>query len=113
MVIVANYGSINISRGDTGEIVIAFEEDIPVDGTKCVLTVKKYLTSKHVAIEKTEEVQNGEVRFELTAEDTSGLQFGEYWWDIRLFYEADVVISPFCGPKRFNVTKVSGNDMQQ
>ena len=111
MVIVNEDGSVCISRGDTGEIVIDFEEDIPMDGTKCVFTVKKYLTSKHALIEKTEDILDGSVTFKLTADDTKDLQFGEYWWDIRLFYETDSVVSPFCHPMTFRVTKVSGNDL--
>lgn len=109
--VILNDLDIKITRGDTATFNVAFDGDIPIDGTICVFSVKVNEWAKVPVIEKTLIVENGEVEFTLDAEDTVNMAFGTYHWDLRLFYGDPIteVVTPF-GPAKFIVMGAIGND---
>lgn len=99
--------SIVISKGDTAQLDIHFGYDIPPNGTRCVLTVKEYVTKNRISFEKEEVVNGGKVTFVFSTADTECLGAGDYRWDIRLFYSDGTVLTPF-NPALFRVTGTVG-----
>lgn len=94
---------------------IGFEElpklgiEIPEDGTKCVMSLKKSSSDRTPIWEKETVVSDGSAYFFLESEDTQGLPFGNYEWDIRLFFRDGIVVTPF-KPQLFAIERVVGNN---
>lgn len=96
----------------TGNPVILYpSESIPENGTKIRFSVKKDLDRPRSVIEKDMVVWNGFVTVPLESKDTKYLPFGEYYWDIRLFFDNVDEPDPNTPiiPYPFYVTEVVGN----
>lgn len=103
---------IHLSRGDTLTLEFQFEGDVPVGQDQLYFTVKKSSNNTDCVIEKPAEMFNEDTaRIGITAEDTSCLPFGKYWWDLRIFYADGEIVTPLF-PAPFYVEEVVGNDRQ-
>lgn len=108
MVVLKKDNAIWISRGDTAQIDIHFGYDVPPDGTVCVMSLKEYTSREAVIWEKEVAVENGLVSFVIATNDTNNLGFGDYKWDLRLYYIDGTVLTPF-KPAIFKIIEVVGN----
>lgn len=99
-----------ISRGDSAELPIDIEG--AEDGDQIAMTVKKSLYDSDTVFVKYEEIDEGQVVFEIEPEDTMDLDFGTYYWDLRVFPQDGGPITPF-KPKLFRVLEVVGNNPRQ
>ena len=92
---------IYISRGDDASFDVVFTgedvdpdgntvyyrvNEIPEDGTPVLFSIKADTERPRCLVEKELKVYNGFVTIPLESKDTNYLPFGEYTWDIRLFY---------------------------
>ena len=97
---------------DTGNPTVQLPwEEIPENGTKIRFSVKVDSERPRPAIQKDMVVWNGFVTVPLESRDTKYLPFGEYTWDIRLFFEnvdGDDPNTPVV-PHPFYVTEAVGN----
>lgn len=108
MVVLRKDNGIWISRGDTSQIDIHFGYDVPPDGTVCSMSLKEHATRASVIWEKEVEIKDAMASFIIESGDTNRLGFGEYKWDIRLYYEDGNVLTPF-KPAQFKIIETVGN----
>lgn len=108
MVVLRKDNGIWISRGDTAQIDIHFGYDVPPDGTVCSMSLKEHATRAAVIWEKEQEITDGMVSFVIQSGDTTPLGFGDYKWDLRLYYADGNVITPF-KPAVFKIIETVGN----
>lgn len=83
---ILNGGEIQLTRGDTARITVAvtIDEGQPYtlqEDDKLIFTVKKEYTDETALIEKEITGQN---LFHIKPEDTKGLNFGRYKYDVQL-----------------------------
>ena len=97
--------SLEVSCGDTAAFTLAFEGDVPADGTVALVTIKRSARQEAPVLEKRLEVLAGQVSVVLTSADTA-LPFGAYQWDVRLLMDGRVV-TPL-PPQPFKVVEVIG-----
>lgn len=121
-------GDVYISRGDDASFDIVFTSDadtveddsgtvyyrvneLPEDGTKIRFSVKADTGRLKCLITKDLEIFNNFVTIPLESKDTNGLPFGDYVWDIRLFYPNvdDLDKNTPLLPHSFHVIGVVGN----
>ena len=98
-----------ISRGDSADLPIDIEG--ATDGDIVAMTVKKCLTDTEPIFEKFAELYEGSVIFPILSEDTKDLDFGTYYWDLRVFTQDGDSITPF-RPRLFKVLEVVGNNQE-
>lgn len=78
---------ISASQGDTGSVTITFTgQDVPPDGTRFRMTLKKTIDSEAPVWEKTIAISGGRVTIPFYEQDTN-LGRGQYFWIPRLLYE--------------------------
>lgn len=87
MLYVESSGVIRLTRGDTARLTVSVQNDSSgeaytlEDGDTLTLTVKKSTKEATALIQKT---LTGETSFYLTPEDTNGLSYGSYKYDVQL-----------------------------
>lgn len=108
MVVLKKDNAIWISRGDTAQIDIHFGYDVPPDGTVCVMSLKEYTSREAVIWEKEVAIEDAIVSFVIATSDTNDLGFGDYKWDLRLYYIDGTVLTPF-KPALFKILETVGN----
>ena len=99
-------GSVMVSRGDTGNLTVQFDGDVPQDGTLALVTVKKNPVKTEFLWEKRLTVQGGRIDIRLNTEDTN-FPPDKYYWDVRLLRGAEI-FTPV-EPQPFTVLEVVGN----
>ena len=92
---------VSITRGDNGFLSLEIEEQDGstykrADGDSLTFTVKKSYSSDYAYISK--EIDG--LSFEILPEETSGLDYGTYWYDVEL-NTADGATYTVVGPSRF------------
>ena len=93
----------NMPRGDTGEIVLEFEDYEPQDGDKIVFRMAKDLNADEADLEKNVEAFDGNVAIiRFLTSDTADFQPGIYYYVCRLF-KADGSIDTFIEKSIFEV----------
>lgn len=97
--------NITISRGDTASLEITFEGDVPASGDLVVMSLKSSIRSTETIWEKSGTCTDGTIIFSLESEDTASLDFGTYYWDLRIFYSDGQITTPF-PPKSIKVVEV-------
>ena len=86
MLIVSKYGEISLTRGDTARLTVDITDDedrvyeVKEDDV-VTLTVKKNYEDKEALIEKK---VTGSNSFHIKPEDTKGLEFGKYKYDVQV-----------------------------
>lgn len=98
---------IQITRGDTAQLIYTFETDIPDNGTIAVFTIKRGAVGSDELLRKESEISDGVVTFVLGHEDTN-LPFGSYKYDIRCIYDNGDVYTPM-SPCALDIVEVIGN----
>jgi len=106
MLRVLENGSIEVSRGDTGNLTIGFGGDMPPDGTEALVTVKKSPQKHDVLWEKRLTVQDGQIDIRLNREDTNHAA-ERYFWDVRLLGGGEISTPTL--PMPFVVLEAVGN----
>ena len=84
---------IYITQGDTSQILIEFDGEVPPDGTTAVICVKERPGRSPVMIEKNIEVENGELLLSFGHNETM-IPPKRYRWDLRLVFDNGDVITP-------------------
>lgn len=102
----------NILPDDVSNPAVWFQNDeIPENGTKIRFSIKVNNDKLRPVLCKDMVVWNGFVTIPFETRDTRWLPFGEYSWDVRLFYDnvdEDDVNTPIA-PHPFYITEVVGN----
>ncbi len=86
MLTVSRYGEIGLTRGDTARLTVSITNDAGEDyelqpEDTLTLSVKKAVTDAEYALQKTIERTN---IFYIEPQDTAGLEFGKYKYDVQL-----------------------------
>ena len=103
-----NGQSISITKGDTATFTITFTgQDVPEDGTDVLVSLKKTKTSATAVWEKRLKIASGVVSVLLRTIDTN-IDFGQYWWDVRILFSDGSVYTPM-QPASFKVVEVIGD----
>ena len=103
-----------ISRGDTATLEFSFIDEVDpnftYDGAVCKMSLKASPLDAEPIWEEEQTIANNEVIFMLLPQDTMDLEFGDYYWDLRLFFgDTGDVYTPI-EPSLLRVTEVVGND---
>ena len=97
---------ISLTRGDTLMVTVTIldngEPYIPNDGDYVRFALKKDMNDPEPLILRNISIDN--LRLILIPDDTKGLDFGKYWYDIELTKE-DGTVDTFIGPERFYITE--------
>lgn len=110
---------IRLSRGDTGQVVIAAKGVEFTTADRAVVSVKREADDRAAIIEKTLEISaDGTCVWPITNEDTQDLEPGAYTWDVRFVLGAILdgdrvvdgaaVLTPFV-PQPFELLEVVGD----
>ena len=99
MLNVSKYGEIGLTRGDTARLTVTITNEAQEaysiqEGDTLTLSVKKAVTDKEYALQKT---ITGSNTFYLEPQDTAGLDFGKYKYDVQLttvYGDVYTVIAP-------------------
>lgn len=106
---VLNGFDITLTRGDTASIEFTFSGDIPTDDDRVVASLKCTQTQTNEIWRKTlERTASGTYILEIHSADTANLDFGQYWWDVRVFYGDRSVVTPI-PPSSFTIARVVTN----
>lgn len=98
-----NGTSISMTRGDSETITVSCEARPFVTGDILTFTVRKTVfEKKKIVKEVTEFTEEGKAIIEIKPEDTNGLGFGGYVYDIQLEDESGTVTT-IIKPSRFVV----------
>lgn len=103
---------LHLTRGDTLTLDFQFDEETTLtEEDSLYFTVKKTASACDATIEKKMSLlENGVARVVFSSEDTAGLAFGKYLWDLRIFYANGQVTSPIA-PAGFYVDAVVGRSI--
>ena len=102
--------NISLTRGDTAALELTFTGDVPTAQDSVVMALKTTPRTDTPLWEKSAHPsQEGKVLFQFSVEDTASLQFGAYYWDVRIFYNDGQVVTPI-SPHRFNILEVVTDD---
>lgn len=82
-----------VTKGDSAYFTITITGDVPEDGTDILFTVKDRQT-RRTLIKKHFSVYGGVVFVELLSQDTNKLEPGNYFWDIRVIFSDDEIVTP-------------------
>lgn len=89
---------IAITRGDTEGILIKFNDYKPTADDKFELTVRKSIQSPDKSLHKVGQLmEDGTVLIKIDPSDTSGLDFGQYVYDVQATFgsgEVKTIIKP-------------------
>lgn len=100
---------IEITRGDTGMFTITFTgDDAPEDNCTVLISLKKTKDTDVVIWEKRLAVHDHAISVILISEDTKDLNYGQYWWDARIFFRDGTIYTPMM-PASFKVLEVIGD----
>lgn len=111
---------IRISRGDTGQVVIAAKGAAFTEADRAVVSVKREADDRAVLIEKVLTVSpDGTCVFRLDNADTQDMEPGAYAWDVRFVIGAaldetgrvmdgEAVLTPFA-PQTFEILEAVGD----
>lgn len=97
---------ITLSRGDSAALYITMTGDVPDYGDRVVASLKNAPGLKRCIWKK--ELQNagdGSFLLEIFPEDTEDLAFGDYSWDVRVFY-GDGSVTTLFNPAPFVISPV-------
>lgn len=87
-----------ITRGDTEGILIRFRDYVPTSEDKFEMTVRKSIQSPDKLLHKVGQLmENGTVLIKIDPSDTSGLDFGQYVYDVQATFgsgEVKTIIKP-------------------
>lgn len=104
--------NIALTRGDSASIEVTFSGDVPGTGDLVVMALKSSPKDTTAKFEKSGECdERGKIVFEIEPEDTARLPFGNYVWDLRVFYADGQVSTPFA-PKTFKIAEAVTNDRE-
>jgi len=97
--------NISMTRGDTETLTVRCPKEPFVDGDAVYMTVRESVDSP-VAFQKvvTEFTDDGEAVIVIDHEDTKGLDFGSYLYDIQVTRESGVVKTPV-KPSKLTLTE--------
>lgn len=100
-----------IKEEDDGRSVYFLVNEIPEDGTPVRFSVKADLGRLKPVIQKDLVIRRGYVTIPLESKDTNCLPFGDYYWDIRLFFKdaGAYDVNTLLLPHGFHVIGVAGN----
>ena len=105
--------NITLTRGDSAYLEVTFTGDIPGEGDLVVMSLKNSTRDPNPKWEKTGECDSeGKVVFTISPQDTARLPFGQYVWDLRIFYADGQVTTPFA-PKAFRIAEAVTNDRKK
>lgn len=111
---------IRISRGDTGQVVIAAKGATFTEADRAIVSVKREAEDREALIEKVLTVSpDGTCVFRLENADTQDMEPGAYVWDVRFVLGATLdeagrvtdgedVLTPFA-PQTFDVMEAVGD----
>ena len=74
--------NIFITRGDSAEFTLSITGYTPASGDVLTFTVKKNCNDAQALIQKT--IDTSDMKIAITHDDTAGLEFGDYWYDVQL-----------------------------
>lgn len=109
-----NGKDIQVSKGDTLSLQVAFTGDELPEGTKVLFTVRENPADPDALFEKEYEPEGNTISIYLDALETNHAP-GVYVWDLRVILPEEEfrlarVITPFV-PAKFEVLEVVGNAM--
>lgn len=105
MLSVSPSGAVKLTRGDTARLSVnitneTVEKTYEVGASDVLtLTIKKTIRDEVPAVQKS---ITGDNQFHIAPDDTSGLEFGKYKYDVQLTTAAGDVYT-VCGPSDFEI----------
>lgn len=102
---------IRLTRGDSAGLELCFTgDDAPGAEDLVVLQVKKRPRDAAALLEKSANPDaEHKALLSFAPEDTQGIPFGIYCWDVRIFYADGTVVTPMA-PHRFDICEVVTDD---